>query len=400
MSPARLLFPGLVMAAVSRSAVAIPAARRFFLSLFIAAFLPWSFAGQAQTLPDTGISGVYEVMVGTDKAEPLLEYFAELGFRQVSQGRMSAAQAERHYGVNSALRSYRLQNGGIDSHGLVRILQWQSLQGEGVGYAPPETIGQRLVAARTEDIYRLWDVYRDARARRQAWFPVEPIFDDLYGMNTSAPDIINRRVGVREMAVYGEFFNHVFFQRYGYQIPGYGTVSDAPLKTSEFTHHSFIVKGKLAELTRHYSEVLGFRPEGEVSLDGDFQPGPQRVFDMPGGVTHYYIGFVSPNNVCGKLKFFVPRDLSAVRDRSADQRIGAPGITLHSLYTPRLSQLHRRVREAGLQPTALSNNEFGASANTGNKERCGIARSSNFFSKTVSDLNSNWRCVSLNPIAT
>ncbi len=365
MSPARPLSPGFSRATVSRRPVSAgTAAPRFFLGLFLASLLSWGFADQAraQSLPDTGISGVYEVMVGTDQAEPLLEYFAQLGFRQVDEGRMSAAQAERHYGVNSALRSYRLQNGGIDSHGLVRILQWRTLQGEGVGYAPPETIGQRLVAARTGDIYRLWDVYRDARARRQPWFPVEPIFDDLYGMSTAAPDIINRRVGVREMAVYGEFFNHVFFQRYGYQIPGYGTVSDAPLKTSEFTHHSFIVKGELAELTRHYSEVLGFRAEAEVSLDGDFQPGPQRVFDMAGGVTHYYIGFVSPNNVCGKLKFFVPRDLSMVRDRSADQRIGTPGITLHSLYTPRLAQLHRRVREAGLQPTALSDNEFGERA--------------------------------------
>ena len=31
-------------------------------------------------LPETGISGVYEVMVGADDAGPLLEYFGEFGF--------------------------------------------------------------------------------------------------------------------------------------------------------------------------------------------------------------------------------------------------------------------------------------------------------------------------------
>ena len=87
-----------------------------------------------------------------------------------------------------------------------------------------------------------------------------------------AASISNRRVGVQEMGVYGSTFNHVFFQRYGYTIPGYGTVASDTLRTSEFTHHDFFVAGDLSEVTAYYAEVLGFRPENDTVLDGAWQP--------------------------------------------------------------------------------------------------------------------------------
>jgi hypothetical protein len=66
-------------------------------------------------LPDTGISGVYEAMIGTDDAELLVKYFAEFGFSQVAEGSFTSAEALEVYGVDSALRSIRMQNGEIDS---------------------------------------------------------------------------------------------------------------------------------------------------------------------------------------------------------------------------------------------------------------------------------------------
>lgn len=228
----------------------------------------------ASDLPDTGISGVYEVMVGTDDLDGTLEYFAEFGFRPVADGRLGTEQAEAKYGVPSALKSVRLQNGAIDTHGLVRVLAWETPLGPGVGYAPPETVGQQMAVMRTEDIFRLQDVYTDARTAGEKWFMTPPVYDDLYGMSDKTPDFFNRRVGVRESAVYGERFNHVFYQRYGYQIPGYGTVSaDAPLRTSEFTHHDFIIKGDITQVTRHYSEVLGLRAENDAEAQNGSSTG-------------------------------------------------------------------------------------------------------------------------------
>lgn len=317
-----------------------------------------TFSALAADLPDTGISGVYEVMVGTDNRDDTLRYFAEFGFAVVAEGQLNKAEASAKYGVPSALTSVRLQNGSIDTHGLVRMLIWDRPLGPGVGYAPAETVGQQMAVMRTDDIFRLKDVYDDARAAGQKWFMTPPVYDDLYGMSDAAPDFFNRRVGVRESAVYGERFNHVFYQRYGYRIPGYGTVDDASaLRTSEFTHHDFVIKGDITEVTRHYSEVLGLKAENDAVLDGDWQRGPRAVFQMGPGVSHWYRGFVSPNNICGKLKFFVPMDI--VRDRSSRQRPGELGITLHSFTSPRLSKVHNLATEHGLSPTPIAANEFG-----------------------------------------
>jgi uncharacterized glyoxalase superfamily protein PhnB len=325
-----------------------------------------TFATKAQNnLPDTGISGVYEVMTGTKDAQFLLRYFREFGFRVVDSAYFSEKEALALYGVNSKLKSYRLQNGEIDSHGLLRILQWDKPLGNGVGYAQPETVGQRMSVMLTNDVIRLVDIYKLEREREQKWLPFEPIFDDPLGVNkgsTKPIDFFNRPIGVRETCVYGEIFNHVFFQRYGYTIEGYGTVgSHSPLQTSEFTHHDFMIKGDLNQVTKYYSEALGMKPEqAEAVIDGDWQKGPKRVFNMPDGYTHWYRGFVSPNNICGKLKFFVSRGV--VPDRSENQRIGELGITLHSFYTPKLEMVYDLIIKQGIKPTPMMTNEF--------KEKC------------------------------
>lgn len=308
--------------------------------------------------PDTGVGGVYEVVVGADAEQELIKHFALFGFGEVKRARFAADLGKRLYGVPSGGLAIRLQNGPVDSHGLLRVIVWDAPLGPGVGYAPPLTIGQRLAVSMVSDIVRVHDVFSDARAAGAKWLPIEPIFADLYGATKGRPDLYNRRVGVRESAVYGEWFNHVFFQRYGYVIPGYGTLNtQAPLPASEFTHHDFVVAGDLAERTRYVREVLGFRQEAEVSLNGDWQPGPQRVFDLPAGASHEYVGFVSPNNVCGKLKFFAPRAPRA--DRARHQRLGELGITMHSVYTATPERIHRAAEQAGLRPTRMQPNEFG-----------------------------------------
>ncbi len=70
------------------------------------------------------------------------------------------------------------------------------------------------------------------------------------------------------------------------------------------------------------------------------------------------VGFVSPNNICGKLKFFIPRGPKP--DRSAHQRVGELGVTMHSLYTPKLEMVYELVKkDPRLTATALLKNEWG-----------------------------------------
>ncbi len=310
-------------------------------------------------LPDTGISGLYEVMLGTDDAAYAKKYFADFGFKEVKKATISADEALKLYGVNSKLTSYRLQNGHTDSHGLVRVLEWEQPLGDGVGYAPVETIGSRIAVMMTHDIFRLYDIYQTARdVGKKLWLPTEPIADDLFGLNTGEKDFFNRPILVRENAVYGEFFNHIFFQRYGYEIPGYGTIeNDTKLKTSEFTHHDFIINASSMEAMDYLSTVLGLQAEDAPQLDGDWLKGPKRVFQMEPGFSHWYQGFVSPNNICGKMKFFIPNGTKT--NKSDQQRVGEKGITLHSFYTPKLDMVYQLAeKHEGLKITPVTKNEF------------------------------------------
>ena len=315
----------------------------------------------AQPIPDTGISGVYEVMMGVSDVAYAKAYFADFGFSVVDSATLSAADALKLYGVNSALKSYRLQNGAMDSHGLLRFLVWEKSLDEGVGYAMPETVGQRLAVMMTTDINRLYDIYSYARQNKKSgtWLPTPPVSDDLFGLNKGGDnDFFKRPILVKENAVYGAFFNHVFFQRNGYAIPGYGTINpNTPLKTSEFTHHDFMIQVKNMSDLSYLRDVLGLKSEGEPSIDGDWMAGPRVTFMMEGGYSHWYQGWVSPNNICGKLKFFMAT--SPKPDRSAHQRVGELGITLHSFYTAKLAMVHELATKNGLKPTAILPNEFG-----------------------------------------
>jgi len=313
----------------------------------------------AQVNYESGISGVYEVILAVDDLPYSVTYWNQYGFKIIDSVKIKADASQNLYGVNSSLTIYRLQNGDIDSHGLLRLWKWEKPLGPGVGYSEPETIGSRMAVMKTNDIMRLYDIYDFLRGNKKPWLPTEPITDDLFGLNKGDKDFIKRPVLVRENAVYGQYFNHVFFQRYGYEIPGYGTIHpDTPLKTSEFTHHDWIIPGKDMISLKYITEVLGFKAENEPEINGDWQKGPKRVFIMRDGYTHLYQGFVSPNNICGKLKFFIP--LAPKPDMSEFQKLGQLGITMHSLYAPDITKIRSKaLNHPGLSVSKLQKNEFG-----------------------------------------
>lgn len=333
-------------------------------SIFICLTLVVSSATYADSeVPNTGVSGVYEAVVGTDDLQKVMTHFEQFGFREIQRARLSAQKSSKIYGVNSAVEVVRMQNGDIDSHGLLRIMHWESLISNGVGLAPPETVGVRMAVMRTKDIVRLSDVFKDAREiSGEAYTLKGPVYDDLYKLNDNPQyNVINRRSGVRELAVYGASFNHIFFQRYGYTINGYGTIHEqSPLQSSEFTHHDFFIKGDIDKVTEWYTSVLGFIPEQDQAvLDGEWQNGPRVIFDMNSGGTHWYRGYVSPNNICGKLKFFTSPDPNWVRDRSDRQALGHGGITMHTVWTPKIEKVHALARVQNILASSIQANEFG-----------------------------------------
>ncbi len=309
-------------------------------------------------IPDTGISGVYEVLLATDDPDFAIKYFAEFGFKEVDRVEMEASDAALLYGYESKLQSIRLQNGSIDSHGLLRLLVWDEPKSVGMGKRHPRTIGQRITVMKTSDIFRIKDVFDNDRVEENKWLVTHPVADDLFGLDDKKKDFFNRPVIVRENAVYGSFFNHIFFQRYGYHIEGYGTVDDSsPLRTSEFTHHDFFINAQDMSVMRYMSTVLGLIPEEEPKIDSADQKGPREVFMLNDGEGHWYQGFVSPNNICGKLKFFIPTE--EVDDQSHEQQMGCLGVTMHSFYTDKLTLVHQLAHQEDLNCTDIYKNEFG-----------------------------------------
>lgn len=312
----------------------------------------------AQDAGGTGISGVYEVVLAVEDIQYSIKYWNQYGFKVIDSSELNADQAMTLYGVKSGLKTYRMQNGDIDSHGLLRLWKWEKHIGPGVGYSEPETIGSRMAVMKTHDIMRLYDIYDFLKQNKKPWLPTEPITDDLFGLNKGDKDFIKRPVLVRENAVYGEYFNHVFFQRYGYEIPGYGTIHpETPLKTSEFTHHDWIIPGKDMESLKYIVDVLGFKAENKPEVNGDWQKGPKRVFMMRDGYTHLYQGFVSPNNICGKLKFFIP--MAPKPDRSEFQKLGQLGLTMHTLFAPDIEKIRGKALVfGGLTASKIQKNEL------------------------------------------
>jgi len=320
---------------------------------------PTDWAGEG-----AGMSGVYEMLVGVTDLDYAIRYFSELGFRLVGTGYLNKLAAQALYGVPSGVKSYRLQNGKTDSHGLVRLLVWEQPLGPGVGYSEPGTIGSRMAGILTTDIFRLYDIYSEARKGGEPWLVRGPVSQDMLG-DGSAKSFFERPVTTRELAVYGSFCNHLYFQRYGYTVPGYGNIHMATrLATSEITHHDLFVKVDSMAQLRYLETVLGLEADGDASLNGEWMDGPTELYGLEAGETYWFQSFQSVNNIAGKLRFFVPT--GGKPDRSARQRPGYEGITGHTFFTPYLDKVWADVAKAQLRPTPILPNEFG--------ERCFVFR--------------------------
>lgn len=96
-----------------------------------AIFLGFSLACFAQDFPtepaQTGVSGVYEVMVATENLQAAIKHFELFGFRVIQDEEINSRQAESIDAVASYLHSVRMQNADVDAQGLIRILGWENL---------------------------------------------------------------------------------------------------------------------------------------------------------------------------------------------------------------------------------------------------------------------------------
>ncbi len=314
------------------------------------------------------IQGLYEVCIGVPDLEQQLQYWAQFGYAVGAEGRLSAAQAHQLYGVNSAVRSYRLIHQNSD-HGLIRLMAWDTPVNEGLGLLSMKVQGNRWATTLTADVMTLWN---HAKVAAEAGAPIKivpPKWTMIYPMPQGRP-FFDPPVGVRELCVTQPLTRQVLFQRFGYSVPNYGQINpDSALQASQVTHMGMIVQDDSQETLRFYDEVLGLlRVQDALESTYETSTGGKYIFEMAPGERFWVTAFDDPRSSVsdwqaarsGRLyivRFPEALDLPIAHEKSR------PGCLGMSLYTYRVSDLEGmcdRVHDSAADNvTDIVTDEFG-----------------------------------------
>lgn len=315
------------------------------------------------------IQGVYENIIGSSNREASLRYWAQLGYGPVAEGQLERQAAFALYGVDSALQSVRLRNGNTATHGHVRLMCWQEPPAPGLEQVRPLTVGSRWFASRTADIVAVRDAYMDAIQAGERW-TVSDLIRNIIVVGHEAEGFYDRFQGVREMMVLGQEVRQVYFQRYGYHVPGYGTIEpDAPLPVSEATHSSIVI-ANLSQVS-FYVDVLGLKqeqvvdappaapdPRPDVTIRGNSE-GLSVLMRRAGEVYHFSTLVASSDTAgVGRIYVFQPQDTAPNLQSCA--RPGVTGLCLLTYRVRDLATYHQRLSQsAASNLTPILPNEFG-----------------------------------------
>ena len=303
------------------------------------------------------ISGIFENCIGSNDVEATLKYWAELGYREVGRGQLSAEQAGLLYGYRSALTSLRLQNGNSFAGGLIRVMVWSKPRNDGLGYTLPLVEGSRWFASLVNDIYVVADAFRDDKENGGDWIYTEPV-RGIEGIGQKGTGLYNRFVGVREMFVIGPETRQAFFQRYNYTRPGYGTVEPtSPMGVSEGTHSSIVTSNH--SLSAFYLDVFGLVPaEFNVKQSGYQNPATRQILMLEAGQEFELSAFFSPKTLVGMFQVYTP--LYPTPDKREYAQPGSLGICLFTYQVEDIAAFHKRVTHSNAtHVTSIVSNEFG-----------------------------------------
>jgi hypothetical protein len=280
----------------------------------------------------------------------------ELGYRETQQGSLTAGQAKQLYGHESALTSWRLQNGNAHDHGLVRVMQWQQPANAGLGNALPLAIGSRWFASLVQDIYEVADAFNDDNAQAGGWVLSQPV-RGIEGIGQPATSFYQRFTGVREFFVIGAETRQAFFQRYNYTRLGYGTISpQSPLKVSEGTHSSIVTANH--ETATFYADVLGLQAlEMNPKRSGYQNVATRQILMLEDGQEFYLSGFMSPQSTVGMFQVYTP--LYPTPDLREFSQPGSLGLSLLTYQVEEIQTLHDRVAQSDASGVStIIQNEF------------------------------------------
>ncbi|NEN88042.1 MAG: VOC family protein [Okeania sp. SIO3H1] len=313
------------------------------------------------------IKGIYEVCIGITETLSMIQYWQQFGYRIGQTGELTAPAVKNLYGVNSNLRSIRLEHQDVD-HGLIRLMAWENPTNEGLEMTSMKVLGNRWGTTLTAGVLNILNHAEDGQL---AGLPIKytfPQWEMIYKMDKGRP-FIDPVVGVREMMLLQPLTRQVLFQRFNYTVPEYGKINhNSTFKTSQFTHAGMVVQDDSKETLKFYEDVLGLlrtRDDSETTYESS-EAGRQ-IFDLQPGEKFIVTTFDDPRSSINwqearSGRMYIIRFPEAMKLNSCFE-YSRPGCLGMSLYTYRVENIKyyfdRVKNSAATEVTDIVDNEFG-----------------------------------------
>jgi catechol 2,3-dioxygenase-like lactoylglutathione lyase family enzyme len=311
------------------------------------------------------IGGVLDVMIGVPDLVEAIAYWELFGYRVGDVGQLDAARADRLYGVPSACRAVRMWHQRAD-HGLVRLVQWDSPTGPGLGLEPFRVLGGRWTATMVAQLGR---VLAHSKYRRQQGADIRIHAPDFVPASPVPAPFRRPIPGVVEMAMAQPLSRQVLFERADVDHPLYGSIQRGSMfEASQITHFCLVVQGADEAALSFYDATLGLRRSGDFNLTWEeIGTSGKDILGLAEGEGFRLLKFDDPRSEPGgagkrsgrATLFNFSADID-MPDRRGCANPGALGYTAYSLRMNGLEQACARVEASGarLCGTPLDN-EFG-----------------------------------------
>ncbi|MFQ4142074.1 VOC family protein [Chlorogloeopsis sp. ULAP02] len=317
----------------------------------------------------TAIAGIYEVCIGVPEPICAIQYWKQFGYLLGQEGELPIATARQLYGVDSSLRSIRLEHQDAD-HGLIRLMIWQNPMNQGLGMESMKVKGNRWATTLTADILNILNHVEEAKAADWAIACTHPHWEVIYNKERKNRPFVDPTVGVREMLLLQPLTRQVLFQRFGYTLPDYGKINNnSLLRTSQFTHMGMVIQDDSKETLKFYDEVMGLlRVRDDVETSYESSLAGREIFDLQPGEKFFVTAFDDPRSSTTNLmaarsgRLYIIRFPSSINIESRFE-VAKPGSLGMCLYTYRVQQLDQfcdRIKASRVQKcTNIVENEFG-----------------------------------------
>lgn len=315
------------------------------------------------------IQGIYEVCVGCREPISLIQYWEQFGYRIGQIGELSPESANKLYGVNSSLRSIRLNHQDAD-HGLIRLMVWENPTNDGLQMSSMKAKGNRWGTALTADVL---NILNHAEEAGKAGLPVKyiyPQWDVIYNKERKMRPFAEPIVGVREMMMLQPLTRQIFFQRFNYTVPNYGKINEiSHFKTSQITHMGIVVQDDSRETFRFYEETLGLlRVRNEEETTYESSETARQIFDLQPNERFSVTTFDDPRSsksdwqAVRSGRLYIVRFPESIKLENCLEK-AQPGCLGMSLYTYRVTEIEeyfQRVKASSAQNISeIAYNEFG-----------------------------------------